>query len=214
MLNRVILMGRITQDIEVRQTPNGSSVTTFNVAVDRSRKDQNGQYPTDFITCVAWAQQAEFIARYFGKGRMIALEGQLRSRTYEDKNGTKHYVTEVYVDNVSFTGEKSNQGGGNYANNYGNGGGYGGGNNGNYGGGYSGGNGNYGNGGNSGFGGNNFGGGSFGGGNGFGGNNGGNQGNFNNNSFNNNDQAPSNDALSIGELSEFEDVLSDDGVPF
>lgn len=213
MLNRVVLMGRITQDIEVRQTPNGSSVTTFNVAVDRSRKDQNGNYPTDFITCVAWAQQAEFIGKYFGKGRMIALDGQLRSRTYEDKNGTKHYVTEVYVDNVSFTGEKANQGGGNYSNNYGNGGGYGG--NGGYsGGGYSNGgnNGNYGNGGNGGFGGNNFGGGSgFGGGNGFGGNNGGNQGNFNNN---NNNQAPSNDALNIGDLSEFEDVLSDDGVPF
>jgi len=197
MLNRVILMGRITQDLEVRQTPNGQAVVTFNVAVDRNFKDQNGQYQSDFITCVAWRQQAEFIGKYFGKGRMIAIEGNLRTRTYEDKNGTKHYVTEVFVDSVSFTGEKANQGGGNYSNNYGGGnGGYGN-------------NGGYSNGGNSGFGGNNFNnGGNFGG--GFGGNNGGNQNNFNNN----NNQAPSNDALNIGDLSEFEDVLSDDGVPF
>ena len=195
MLNRVILMGRITQDLEVRQTPNGVSALTFNVAVDRNFKDQTGQYQSDFITCVAWRQTAEFIGKYFGKGRLIALEGTLRSRTYEDKNGTKHYVTEVYVENASFTGEKAQQGGGNYSQNYGNGGF----NNGGYGN-----NGGYSNGGNGGFGGgNNFGG-------GFGGNNGGNQNSFNNN----NNQAPSNDALNIGDLSEFEDVLSDDGVPF
>ncbi len=109
MLNRVILMGRITQDLEVRQTPNGQAVVTFNVAVDRNFKDQNGQYQSDFITCVAWRNTAEFIGRYFGKGRMIALEGQLRSRVYEDKNGTKHYVTEVFVDSASFTGEKTPQ---------------------------------------------------------------------------------------------------------
>lgn len=182
MLNRVILMGRITQDLEVRQTPNGVSALTFNVAVDRNFKDQNGQYQSDFITCVAWRQTAEFIGRYFGKGRMIALEGTLRSRTYEDKNGTKHYVTEVYVDNASFTGEKANQGGGNYSNNYGNGG-------------FNGGNNSYG--GNGGF-------------------NGGNQNNFggDQNNFGGNNQAPANDALNIGDLSEFEDVISDDGVPF
>lgn len=189
MLNRVILMGRITQDLEVRQTPNGVSTLTFNVAVERNFKDQNGQYQADFITCVAWRQQAEFIGRYFGKGRMIALEGNLRTRTYEDKNGSRHYVTEVYVDSVSFTGEPKQQGG-NYQNSYGNGGynnngGYsGGGNSGSYGGG------NYGN-----NGGNNFGG---------------------NNAPDpmNNNSAPSNDALNIGDLSDFEEVLSDDGVPF
>ena len=109
MLNRVILMGRITQDLEVRQTPNGQAVVTFNVAVDRNFKNQSGEYDADFITCVAWRQQAEFIGKYFGKGRMIALEGQLRSRVYEDKNGTKHYVTEAFVDSASFTGEKTPQ---------------------------------------------------------------------------------------------------------
>ncbi len=105
MLNRVILMGRITHDPELKQTPSGVSVLSFSVAVDRSFVKQGEERQTDFINCVAWRQQAEFISRYFGKGRMIALEGQLRSRTYDDKNGTKHYVTEVYVDNVSFTGE-------------------------------------------------------------------------------------------------------------
>lgn len=107
MLNRVILMGRITQDLEVRQTPSGVSALTFNIAVDRNFKNQSGEYDADFITCVAWKNTAEFIGKYFGKGRMIALEGQLRSRVYEDKNGTKHYVTEVYVDSASFTGEKT-----------------------------------------------------------------------------------------------------------
>ena len=106
MLNKVILMGRITQDLEVRQTPSGVSVLSFTVAVQRSYARQGEERQTDFINCVAWRQQAEFISKYFRKGRMIALEGNLRTRTYDDKNGTKHYVTEVFVDNVSFTGEK------------------------------------------------------------------------------------------------------------
>jgi single-strand DNA-binding protein len=110
MLNRVILMGRITQDLDLKSTPSGVSVLQFNVAVDRSFVKQGEERQTDFITCVAWRQQAEFIAKYFGKGRMIALEGNLRTRTYEDKNGSKHYVTEVYVDSVSFTGEPKQDG--------------------------------------------------------------------------------------------------------
>lgn len=107
MLNRVILMGRITQDLEVRQTPAGASVLSFTVAVERNFRGQNGERQTDFINCVAWRQQADFIGRYFSKGRMIALEGNLRTRTYDDKNSTRHYVTEVFVDNVSFTGERA-----------------------------------------------------------------------------------------------------------
>ncbi|MDE6149699.1 MAG: single-stranded DNA-binding protein [Ruminococcus sp.] len=110
MLNKVILMGRITQDLEVKQTPSGVSVLSFTVAVQRSFARQGEERQTDFINCVAWRQQAEFIGRYFRKGRMIAIEGNLRTRTYDDKNGTKHYVTEVYVDNVSFTGEKADSG--------------------------------------------------------------------------------------------------------
>ena len=105
-LNKTILLGRITQDLELKQTPNGVSVLSFTVAVDRNFTKQGEERQSDFISCVAWKERAEFISRYFGKGRMIAVEGQLRTRTYEDKNGSKHYVTEVYVDNVSFTGEK------------------------------------------------------------------------------------------------------------
>lgn len=105
-------MGRITQDLDLRTTAGGQSVLTFNIAVDRNFVKQGEERQADFITCVAWRQQAEFINRYFSKGRLIAIEGNLRSRTYEDKNGTKHYVTEVYVDQVSFTGERANQGSG------------------------------------------------------------------------------------------------------
>ena len=105
-LNKTILLGRITQDLELKQTPNGVSVLSFTVAVDRNFAKQGEEKQSDFISCVAWKERAEFISRYFGKGRMIAVEGQLRTRTYEDKNGSKHYVTEVYVDNASFTGEK------------------------------------------------------------------------------------------------------------
>ena len=109
MLNRVILMGRITQDLEMKQTPSGNNVLSFNIAVERSYA-KGEERETDFITCVAWNQRAEFINNYFSKGRMIAVEGQLRTRTYDDKNGSRHYVTEVYVDNVSFTGEKKTDG--------------------------------------------------------------------------------------------------------
>ena len=110
MLNRVILMGRITQDLEIRQTQGGVAVLSFTVAVDRGYVKQGEERQTDFINCVAWRQQAEFISRYFAKGRLIAIEGNLRTRTYDDKNGVKHYVTEVFVDNVSFTGEKAASG--------------------------------------------------------------------------------------------------------
>jgi single-strand DNA-binding protein len=111
MLNKVILMGRITRDLELKQTPQGTPVLTFTIAVDRSFVRQGEERQADFITCVAWRNQAEFINRYFGKGRMIAIVGNIRTRTYDDKNGVKHYVTEVYVDEVSFTGEPKQQGG-------------------------------------------------------------------------------------------------------
>lgn len=107
MLNRTVLMGRITRDLELRQTPSGVSTVSFTLAVDRSYVKQGEERQADFISCVAWRQTAEFITKYFRKGSLIALEGQLRSRVYDDNNGVKHYVTEVFVDNVSFTGEKS-----------------------------------------------------------------------------------------------------------
>ena len=110
MLNRVILMGRIAQDLELKQTQSGVSVLSFSVAVDRGYARQGEEKQTDFIDCVAWRQRAEFINSYFSKGRMIAIEGNLQKRTYEDRNGVKHYVTEVIVDNASFTGEPKQQG--------------------------------------------------------------------------------------------------------
>lgn len=110
MLNRVILMGRITHDLELKNTQSGISVLSFTVAVDRGYAKQGEERQTDFINCVAWRQKAEFINNYFAKGRMIAIEGTLQTRTYDDKNGVKHYVTEVVVDNVSFTGEPKQQG--------------------------------------------------------------------------------------------------------
>ena len=118
MINRAIIMGRITQDLQVKQTNNGSSVLRFNVAVDRPPNKQNGEKQADFITCVAWNQRADFISRYFSKGRMIALEGTIRTGSY-DKNGTRIYTTEIWVDNVSFTGEPKPQG--TYSANYGGG---------------------------------------------------------------------------------------------
>lgn len=111
MLNRVILMGRIAQDLELRQTQGGTTVLSFNVAVDRSVR-QGEERQADFIRCVAFNQRAEFISRYFSKGSMIAIEGNLRTSTYDDKNQVRHYNTDVYVDNVSFTGEKKQSSGG------------------------------------------------------------------------------------------------------
>ena len=101
MINTVIIMGRLTTDPELKSTQNGKSVIQFTVAIDRNSKDK----ATDFISCVAWDKTAEFISKYFSKGRMIAVEGRLQSRTYDDKNGSKHYITEVIVSQASFTGE-------------------------------------------------------------------------------------------------------------
>lgn len=105
MINKVILSGRLTHDIELKNTQSGTAVTQFSLAVERSFARQGEERQTDFITCVAWGKTAEFINRFFSKGRSIAVIGNLRSRTYDDKNGTKHYVTEVYVDEAQFTFE-------------------------------------------------------------------------------------------------------------
>lgn len=104
-LNHVVLMGRITQDLELKQTPSGVSVLSFALAVERNFIKQGEDRKSDFITCIAWRGQADFISKYFAKGRLIAVEGALQTRTYDDKNGIKHYLTEVIVNSVSFTGE-------------------------------------------------------------------------------------------------------------
>lgn len=117
MLNRVILMGRITAAPELKTTPSGVSVTSFSIAVDRNYVRQGEQRQADFINIVCWRQQAEFVCRYFGKGAMIAIDGRLQTRTYQAKDGTNRYVTEVVADNVSFTGERREQNNGYAANN-------------------------------------------------------------------------------------------------
>lgn len=117
-MNRVILIGRLTADPELRQTQSGVAVCRFTVAVDRKFKNKDtGEKEADFITCQAWRQTAEFVGRYFTKGSMIALEGSLRTGKYQDKNHSDvtHYTTEVMVENVEFCGgKKENSGGGNY----------------------------------------------------------------------------------------------------
>ena len=157
-------MGRITHDLEVKYTPSGIQYLAFSVAVQRSFAKQGEERQTDFINCVAWRQQAEFIAKYFSKGRMICIEGSLRTRTYDDKNGTKHYVTEIFVSSSNFTGEPKPQQTQNnaYQNN-----GY--------------------------------------------------QQQYtttNNPNIQSAPEPPSNEVLSIGDLSDFEEIISDDGVPF
>lgn len=111
-MNQVNLLGRLTADPELRQTQSGISSCRFTIAVNRRFKNENGEYDADFISCVAWRQTAEFVSRYFSKGSMIAVSGSLRTGKYQDKNHSDvtHYTTDVYVDNVEFTGEKKQQG--------------------------------------------------------------------------------------------------------
>lgn len=104
--NGVHIMGRITRDLELRHTQSGTAVCQFCVAVTRSFKDANGEYQSDFIDCVAWRNSAEFVTKYFSKGAMIALDGELQTRNYTDKDGNKRKATEVLVSGAAFTGEK------------------------------------------------------------------------------------------------------------
>jgi single-strand DNA-binding protein len=103
-MNRVILMGRLTADPELRTTPQGTSVSRFTIAVDR-RFAKEEQQQADFITCVAWRQTAEFVCSHFHKGKMIAVEGQIQSRSWDGEDGKRQYATEVNVENAYFTGD-------------------------------------------------------------------------------------------------------------
>lgn len=103
-------MGRLVSDPELKTTPSGVSVTTFRIAVDRSYVKAGEERKADFFDIVCWRQSAEFVCRYFGKGALIAVEGQLQSRTYQAKDGSNRYVVEVVADNVSFTGERQKRG--------------------------------------------------------------------------------------------------------
>jgi single-strand DNA-binding protein len=106
--NKVILIGNMTGDPELKQTQGGLSVCSFSIAVNRRFKGENGQQDCDFITIVAWRQQAEFVTRYFKKGMPILICGQLQTRTWTDNQGNKRYATEVVADEVSFVTSKEN----------------------------------------------------------------------------------------------------------
>lgn len=101
MINRVILVGRITKDPEIRYLTNGTSTVAFTVAVDRSFVGQNGERQADFINCVAWRAQADFISRYIKKGHMMSVEGRIQTRQFQDQQGQTRYVTEVLAESVS-----------------------------------------------------------------------------------------------------------------
>ncbi|HOO06818.1 MAG: single-stranded DNA-binding protein [Ruminococcus sp.] len=175
-MNKVILVGRLVADPELRQTQNGVASCRIRIAVDRKFADKStGERQSDFINCTAWRQTAEFISRYFSKGKLIAVEGSLRTGSYTDKNhpDVTHYTTDVFVDNVEFVGGKSESGGNGGNQNYNNGG-Y---NNGGY--------------------------------------------NAGNNGFQAppaqsapSQPAPQNNDMSYGNLSDFEEILSDGDVPF
>ena len=106
MLNKTILTGRFTAKPELKTTTSGVSVTQFSLAVQRNYKDASGDYPTDFLNCVAWRNQAEFITRFFDKGQLITVVGSLTSRRYEDNNGNKRTAFEVVVDEALFAESK------------------------------------------------------------------------------------------------------------
>lgn len=105
-LNKVILGGRVTSDIELKQTNSGVSVCSFSIAVNR-RTGKDKEQQTDFITCQAWRATAEFISKFFGKGSSICVVGSIQTRSWEDQNGQKRYATEVVVDEAMFVDSKS-----------------------------------------------------------------------------------------------------------
>ena len=106
MLNKIFIMGRLTRDPELRRTQSGTPVTSFSLAVDRDFKSQSGEKETDFIDVVAWRSTAEFVAKYFTKGRMAVVEGRLQMRDWTDKDGNKRRSAEVVADNVYFGDSK------------------------------------------------------------------------------------------------------------
>ena len=110
MINTVALMGRLTYDPELRSTPSGVSVIRFQIAVDRNYQRAGAERQTDFIDCVAWRQTADFVARYFHKGSMIAVEGSIQTQNYTDKNGNQRKSVEVVANNVIFCGSRNETG--------------------------------------------------------------------------------------------------------
>ncbi len=111
-MNKVVLVGRLARDPELRTTQSGTAVVSFTVACDRRFARQGEERQADFINCVAWNKTAEFISRYFTKGMRIALDGRIQTRSYDDQNGNKRYVTEVVAEDVEFAQSKNENAGG------------------------------------------------------------------------------------------------------
>ncbi len=110
-MNKVILVGRLTRDPELRSTSSGFNTASFSVAVNRNYKNKDGNYDADFINCVAFRNTADFVNKFFKKGSLISLDGRIQTRNYDAQDGTKRYVTEVVVDNVEFVGGKNESSG-------------------------------------------------------------------------------------------------------
>lgn len=106
-LNRVLLQGRLGADPELRTTPTGTEVATVNIAVDRDRKDQNGERQSDWVTVVAWKGTAKFLSQYFQKGRIVIVDGRLQMRNWMDKDGNKRTSAEVVAENIYFGDSKA-----------------------------------------------------------------------------------------------------------
>ena len=109
MLDKIILMGRLARDPELKRTTSGTAVTSFSLAVDRDFKSQSGEKETDFIDVVAWRSTAEFVSKYFTKGRMAVVEGRLQIRDWTDRDGGKRRSAEVVADNVYFADSKRSE---------------------------------------------------------------------------------------------------------
>lgn len=108
MINHVVLVGRTTKKIELKQNSNGTNYAQFTLAVNRSFKDESGNQQADFINCVVWSKQAENAAKFVGKGAQIGVEGRIQTRTYNDENGNRHYVTEVVANKITFLESRRN----------------------------------------------------------------------------------------------------------
>lgn len=106
MLNVVAIMGRLAADPQLRQTTTGKNVASFRIACDRGRRDANGQSQADWLDVVAWDRTAEFVCKYFQKGSLIAIDGRLQSRSYQDKNGNNRTAFAVVAENINFSGSK------------------------------------------------------------------------------------------------------------
>ncbi|EHZ5925972.1 single-stranded DNA-binding protein [Listeria monocytogenes] len=118
MMNRVVLVGRLTKDPDLRYTPAGAAVATFTLAVNRPFKNGQGEQEADFINCVVWRKPAENVANFLKKGSMAGVDGRVQTRNYEDKDGKRVFVTEVVAESVQFLEPKNNNTGGSTSNNY------------------------------------------------------------------------------------------------